>query len=393
MSAPGRSRLLWLLAAGWIDSLCLAFAWTLLLLRIVDQYGLAVAGLSGAAMLCGTALAAPVATHLAARLNGRQVLRLAGTVEAVFRAGVFVLLLSGAPVWTVLVCVVVMNVTAWTGYAGMRAEVAAIAPGPRALTVYCTGVAALEAVGAAAAVLVPSRMLADISLGSLAIVAAYVLALVPTLVVAGGSPIEAPARRSRTRARRVRISSTMVAGTVLMFLGSGPTLLAVALAAQMYGRSAVAPAAIAFTVGSLTAPLLADVVQRRGANGRTTWTLCAVGMVVAWPFAGVSVLALCAAQFASGFAMTSLEGLLDAHVATRAEGSVTGALARVTAGRALGSAGGTAALPVAVAGIGLAATTAALTAVLFATAVGFAVLRLRRPAQARPPAAQPVALG
>jgi hypothetical protein len=180
VSSSGHRRLLWLFAAGWIDSLGLAFAWTLVLLCVVDRYGLGVAGLSGAAMLCGTASAAPVATHLADRLNGRQLLRCAGAVEACLRAAVFVLLMTEAPVSMLLLCVVVMNVTAWTGYAGMRAEVAAIAPGPRALTVYGTGVAALEAIGAAAAVLVPSRTLAHVSFGSATIVAAYVLALVPT---------------------------------------------------------------------------------------------------------------------------------------------------------------------------------------------------------------------
>ena len=391
MSANDRRRLRWLFAAGWVDSLGLAFAWTLVILSVVDRYGLGVAGLSGAAMLSGTALAAPVASRLADRLNGRQLLRCVGALEACLRVLVVGLLLTAAPVPALLVCVVAMNVTAWTGYAGMRAEVVAIAPGPRPLTVYCTGVAALEAIGAAFAVIVPSRVLTDPSFGTVAVVAAYVLVLVPTLVVAGGSPIGKPVRRPPARRTRTAPSRTLVAGTVLMALASGPTLLSVALAAEMFGREAVAPAAISFTAGSLAAPLVADFVQRRGVNGRTAWTLCAVAMLVGWPLAGLSVAMLCVAQLASGIAMTSLEGLLDAHVASHARGSVTGALARVTAGRALGSAAGTAALPLAVTTVGLAPVTMSLTLVLGASAGAFWLRSTRagRPVEIRTDAPLP----
>jgi hypothetical protein len=392
MNAHDRRRLGWLFAAGWLDSLGLAFAWTLVILSVVDRYGLGVAGLAGAAMLLGTALAAPVASHLAERLNGRQLLRSAGAVEALLRVSVVMLLLVRGPVPAILLCVVAMNVTAWTGYAGMRAEVAAVAPGPRALTVYCTGVAGVEAIGAAAAVLVPNQVLAELSLGTVAVVGAYVIVLVPTLVIAGGSPIGAPLRRARARRARTRASSTLVAGTVLMALASGPTLLSVALAAEMFGRAAVAPAAISFTVGALAAPLVADLVQRLGVNGRTTWTMCAAGMVVGWPLAGLSVAMLCVAQLASGIAMTSLEGLIDAHVAERADGPVTGALARVTAGRALGSAAGTAALPFAVTTVGLTSVTTTLTLVLAGSAGAFYLLPARRagrPREIRPEAPLP----
>jgi hypothetical protein len=390
VTARDTRRLRWLFAAGWIDSLFLAFAWTLVILSVVDRYGLGVAGLAGAAMLTGTALAAPVASHLAYRLDGCHLLRVAGGVEAILRALVFVLLLTHAPVAALLACVVLMNITAWTGYAGMRAEVAAIAPGPRALTVYCTGVAGLEAIGAAAAVLLPGSVLTDVSPASVAVVAAYVISLVPTLVVAGGSPIGQALRSPQARRRRTRASSAMVAGTVLMFLASGPTLLSVALAAEMFGRHAVAPAAIAFTAGSFTAPFVADFVERRGVNGRTAWAACALGMVAGWPFAGASVAALCAAQFASGVFMTSLEGLLDAHVADRAKSAATGALARVTAGRAMGSAVGTAVLPIALAVVGLTPVTIALTIALAASVAAFSLVwphRSDEPRDIRPAAA------
>ena len=75
------------------------------------------------------------------------------------RVSVFALLFLDVGVWWLAACVVVMNITAWTGYAGMRAEVAAVAPGPAALTLYGTGVAAVEALGAASAALLPASIL------------------------------------------------------------------------------------------------------------------------------------------------------------------------------------------------------------------------------------------
>jgi len=190
-----RSRIAQLMLAGLIDSLCLSFAWTVLMLQIVADYGLGAAGLTSAAMLVGIALSAPAASHLARLLDGRRLLRSAASAEALMRMAVFALLATSAPLPSIVVCVSIMNVTAWTGYAGMRAEVAAVSPGTSALTWYGTGVAAIEAVGAAAAALLP--LVADMrtpqALGIVTVV--YVLGLVPTIVVAGGSPITRPHRR------------------------------------------------------------------------------------------------------------------------------------------------------------------------------------------------------
>ena len=366
---PGRLRRL--MAAGWIDSICLSFAWTLILLEIVDRYGLRAAGLAGAAMLVGVALSAPVATALAGWLCGRRLLRAAAGAEAVLRVGVFALLLLDVGMWSLALCIAVMNITAWTGYAGMRAEVASVAPGPTALTWYGTGVAAVEALGAAAAALVPAKLVQGPSLALLCIVVGYVLALLPTVLVAGGSTIRA-APRPTPGAQRARPSLPIVAGVVLMSVASAPTLLTVALAAELHGRSAVAPAAIAFTIGSLSAPYLSDLVQRRAANGPVAWVLCAAGMVLLWPFAPLSVAVLCAAQLCSGLFMTTLEGLLDSTTAAEARGSVTGALARGTAGRALGSAAGTGALPLGIVTVGLSAVTGTLAVGLLAVGVAVA---------------------
>jgi len=354
-----RRRVHRLMLAGWVDSLCLSFAWTLILLEVLRRHGLQAAGFAGAAMLVGTALSAPVATHLSVRLGGRQLLRTAAAAEAVLRVGVFALLLADAGMWSLVVCIAVMNVTAWTGYAGMRAEVAAISPGPTAITWYGTGVAAVEAVGVAAAALVPASVVQGLSPAVVCIVAVYVLALLPTVLVAGGSTVAA-VRTVQGGPADARPSMPLVAGVLLMALASAPTLLTVAIAAELHGRAAVAPAAIAFTVGALSAPYLAGIVQRRRANGPVTWILCATGMVVLWPVAGLSIPVLCAAQLASGLFMTTLEGLLDATTAARARGAVTGALARGSAGRALGSAAGTAALPFGLGAVGLSAVTGTL---------------------------------
>jgi hypothetical protein len=283
---------------------------------------------------------------------------------------VFVLLIADAPTLVLAACVGAMNVMAWTGYAGMRAEVAAVSPGTSALTWYGAGVAAIEAVGAAGAALLP--LIADVdSKAVLTIVTGvYILGLLPTVMVAGGSPVprSSPVRAfSRVGSRRSTITLPMLAGVVLMFAASAPTLLSVGLAAELYGRSSVALAAVAFTAGSLLAPGIASVVQRRQANGPLVWLLCAFGMIVGWVGAPWSLAILLVAQAASGLFMTSLEGLLDTSAASRAGSGVTGALARATAGRAIGSAAATAVLPLVLASTGLTPTTAYLAMALLVT--------------------------
>ena len=158
-----------------------------------------------------------------------------------------------------------------------------------------------------------------------------------------------------------------------MFAASAPTLLSVGLAAELHGRASVALVAAAFTVGSLTAPLIAFHVQRRRANGPTVWLLCALGMTLGWVLAPWSVVLMMVAQMASGLCMTALEGLLDTSIAARAGAGVTGALARSTAGRALGSAAAVALLPDAVGQVGLTTSVAFVAGVL-----GVALLVVRR---------------
>src|SRR4051794_29867776 len=137
------------MAAGLVDSLSLSLAWTVVVLEVTAAHGLVAAGLCSTAMLVGVALSAPTAGWLSRRLDGRRLLRFAAGVEAVLRLTVFALLLGHASIWPLALCVTAMNVVAWTGYAGMRAEVAAVSAGAGALTWYGTVGASVEAGGGA----------------------------------------------------------------------------------------------------------------------------------------------------------------------------------------------------------------------------------------------------
>ena len=373
-----RRRLLALMGAGLVDSLFLSMAWTVVVLEVTAAHGLLAAGLCSTAMLVGVALSAPTAGWLSRRMDGRRLLRGTAGVEAVLRLSLFVLLANDAGVPAIAGCVAAMNVVAWTGYAGMRAEVAAAGNGATDLTWYGTVVAAVEAAGVAVAALLPiggetgSRQLL------FALAAVYVLALLPTAVVAGGSRVPRAAavpRSRRARSAVTGVSPAVLGGAALMFVASAPTLLAVALAAQLHGRASVGLAAIAFTLGSLAAPLLAARIQSRSANGPVVWVVCGLGMVVGWALAPYSVLLMCSAQVLSGLCMTALEGLLDADAVRRRPDEVTASLARATAGRAFGSAGGTAVLPLALVFVTLPEGVGAITGVL---AVAGVVVLLRR---------------
>jgi hypothetical protein len=372
-----RRRVLCLMAAGLVDSFALSLAWTVVVLQVTRQHGLVAAGVCSTAMLVGVALSAPTATRMAQWLDGRHLLRTAGGIEAILRLSVMALLAGGAPVWLLAVCVMAMNVVAWTGYAGMRAEVAAVSEGASGITWYGTTVAAVEAVGVAAGALVPVTVGGGLSPAVLtAVVVIYVGALLPTLLVAGGSAVP---RAPRSRVRLSSLSSlsprvarrdwAAVQGALLMTAASGPTLLSVALAAQLHGRAAVGLSAAAFTLGSLFAPALAGLVERTHRNHVTSWLVLAAGMVLGWALAAQAVFWLCVAQTLSGLCMTSLEGLLDTRASRLRPEAVTAALARATAARALGSSAATALLPMLVASAGLSRTAVTLSAALASLAL------------------------
>ena len=393
-----RGRLLALITAGLVDSLILSMAWTVVMLRVTREHGLVAAGLCGTAMLVGVALSAPFAGALSRRLEGRRLLRLAATVEALLRLSVLGLLYGHAPLVLLGVAIAAMNVVAWTGYAGMRAEVAAVSRGAVGITWYGSTVMSVEAVGMALGALLPLSG-AHTAVGLWVLMATvYVLGLLPTVVVAGGSTVPREAARPAVTRRRLRfvgpglrrLSAPVVVGSLLMLVASAPPQLAVALADQLHGQSSVAFAAVSFTAGALLSPVLAGRLQATGHNRPATWVAVAAGIVVGWSLAPLSVVCLCVAQLSSGLCMTALEGLIDSYAAARRPGAVTATLARTTAGRALGSAGGAAAFPALVLTFGLSATTATLAAGLLVTAVVVHVaVRSRRRPGPRAGAAEP----
>ena len=369
--APSRRRLLHLVAAGLVDSFCLSLAWTVVLIELTRRHGLVAAGVCSTAMMVGVALSAPVASWMSQRLDGRRLLRTAGGVEAGLRVGVLMMLAWDVPVFMLAACVALMNVVAWTGYAGMRAEVATVSEGAKGLTWYGTVVAAVEAVGVAAGALVPlgaGGSPSPVVLTAVALV--YVGALVPTLVVAGGSCVpralsQPPTARINPRPRRVRPPSRVaVAGALLMSAASGPTLLAVALASELHGSGSVGLSAAAFMAGSLVAPSLAGTLDRAHRNHGRCWLVLATGMVVGWATAAHGLVWLCLAQVLSGLCMTTLEGLLDTRASRERPDAVTAALARATAARAFGASAGTAVLPILVSRAGLSNTAVTLAAIL-----------------------------
>ncbi len=178
------------------------------------------AGLVSTALLVGIALSAPFAAWLSARLDGRSLLRVAAGVEALLRLSVFAALYLVAPLGVLVACVIAMNIVAWTGYAGMRAEVAAVSTGAAAITWYATIVASVEAVGVALAALLPVSGENVAGWLWVTMTAVYVLGLLPTVIVAGGSAVPRAVRAVRAARTRWRVparpSMPVAVGTGLM---------------------------------------------------------------------------------------------------------------------------------------------------------------------------------
>jgi hypothetical protein len=406
------TRLRRLIATALVDSFGLSLGWTVFSLHVVRGRGLAGLGLCNAAMLVGVALSAPVAARLSARLDGRALLRVTCVTETVLRVGTFTLLLAGAPLVAVAAAVAASNVVAWTGYAGMRAEVAAADPRGAAMTWYMVAVAAIEAAGTATAALLPTDPGGLVSGGLLlAVIAGYGGCLLPTWLVAAGArvPKVQPVTRSAPRLthpglRRVprwgslaqretgrRTTSTapltrlLASGGLVMLLGSGPTLLAVGLAAELHGTRWVAGSALAFALGSLLAPVAVARLERHAVPPAIAWPILGVGMAAGWTFAAWHPLALLAAQLLSGISMSALEGDMDARVAAgnAASRGVTAGLATAAALRAFGSATAVALAPRVIAETGVGWLGAALATGLATLALGRLVRRWSRSAAGR----------
>jgi hypothetical protein len=372
------TRLRRLIATALVDSFGLSLGWTVFSLHVVRGHGLAGLGLCNAAMLVGVALSAPVASRLASRLDGRALLRVTCVTESVLRVGTFALLLTGAPLLLVAVAVAASNVVAWTGYAGMRAEVAAADPRGAAMTWYMVAVAAIEAAGTATAALLPTGPGGLVTGGLLvAVIACYGGVLLPTWLIATTARIPRAhrvgwrRRMSTAPFRSGPLTGLLTSGGLVMLLGSGPTLLAVGLAAELHGTRWVAGSALAFAVGSLLAPFAVARLERRAVPPSIAWPALGVGMAAGWAFAAWHPFALLAAQLLSGTCMSALEGDMDARIAAgdAAPRGVTANLATAAALRAFGSAAAVALAPRVIAANGVGALSIALVTVLAATVV------------------------
>jgi hypothetical protein len=378
-------RLRELLVAGVFDSFGMALGWTVLVLLATARGGLAEAALYNAAMLAGVVLSAPVTGWLARHLSGRALLRGATGVELVLRVAVLAALIAGLPSALVAAGVVVMHVAAWAGFAAMRAEVTTVDSGPRAMTRYALWTVSVEAAGTCVAALLPygpggyptGWLLAGVFV-------AYGGSLVPTMLAARrarvtphgtgpavgtgvgyGSPlIFRTLRRVGTRRRRLPFSPRLLlAGGAIMVLASGPTLLAVPLTTQLYGREWVAGVAIAFTLGCLLSTKAVDIIGRLKLPAVLRWSLWGLGMLVGWLAAPLHAATVLLAQFLAGLSQASFEGDMDSRVAEEAPpDGVTTALAYSASTRALGGSIAVRLLPVLVTAqaVGTAVSTAVL---------------------------------
>ena len=328
-----------LLVAGAVDSLGLAFGWTVFNLLAVYRHGLAATAVLNVAMFAGIALSAPVAARLTRWLDGKRVLQSTAAVEALLRVGSLALLYWGAPLPLLFVLVLVMNVGGWIGFAGMRVEIAAAGAGAAGMTRYLSLTVALEAVGASLAALLPITNQGAISSKWVAAaLVAYGASLLPTALVAGGSGVgvSRAVRGGPVDERRRRL---LVGGALLMVVGSGPTLLFVGLAAQLHGHASVVGAAIAFAIGSLASPAVTRLLSRHGVGALRSWPYWCAGMVIGWVAAPWSLAGLWFAQLLSGLCLTGFQGVMDHALAGDAEdGRATTSLAQGSAARAVGSA-------------------------------------------------------
>ncbi|MEV6490451.1 hypothetical protein AB0M20_17760 [Actinoplanes sp. NPDC051633] len=347
-------RLRELLVAGVVDSFGMALGWTILVLLATARGGLGEAALYNAAMLAGVVLSAPVTGWLSRRWAGRTLLRGAAGIEIVLRVGVLAALIAGLPSVLIAAGVVVMHVAAWAGFAGMRAEVTAVAPGARAMTRYALCIAAVEAAGTGLAALIPvGRGGHPTGWLLVAVFILYAGSLIPTIlsarrarvVVAQADDMPALSLSGRrlvagrhAGGRRSIVSPRLlVAGGAIMLLASGPTLLSVPLTTELHGRHWVAGAAIAFSLGCLLATIAVDAIAAMRLPAVLRWSLWGLAMLTGWIFAPAHAYAVLFAQFSAGLAQTAFEGDMDARVAEEApRHGVTTALAYSASTRALG---------------------------------------------------------
>jgi hypothetical protein len=398
----GEARVRALLAAGLVDSFGLSLGWTTFTLVAVAHGGLSAAGMYNAAMFAGIVASAPVAGWLARRLDGRQLLAGSGAVEMVLRVGTLCALLNGWSSGVISAGVLVMNIAAWTGYAGMRAEVAAAAPGARSMTRYAIAIAAIEAVGASVAALLPAAD--DTGLGHTVLTAVaiwYGASVIPQFVCARRAtvrsgiqvardpvPVSAVSATrlartmSRRRSARARLN-VLLGGGAVMLIASGPASLNTALAAELYGHRAVMVSAICFSAGCLLAGPAVDRLATVRLSPRAAFVFWGVAMLAGWVAAPWSIAGLLVAQFLSGLSATAFQGEMDSRVAEVAPTrTVTASLAWAASVRATGSAVAVRTLPVFTSAAAIGRFSLGCTAALLAGAVAVVVAARRTPTAA-----------
>jgi MFS family permease len=361
-------RLRELLLSGVVDSFGNSLGWTVVLLIGTARGGLREAALYSAAMLVGTVLSAPATGWLSRRLTGRWLLRGTATVEATLRLATLGALVAGFPAGVVAIGIALLNIAAWTGYAGMRAEVSAVDGSPRSMTRYAVGIAGVEAAGTALAALLPKGA-AGYPAGWLlgAVFLAYAGSMLPTMVTARRARIAPLPGASRSRlpgpgipttevVRRahagVRLPSVrlLIAGGGIMLTAAGPVLLAVPVTEELHGSAWVAAAAVAFSLGTLLSTTAIHLITKLRLPAVLRWTLWGLGMLVGWIFAPAYAPMVLFAQFSAGLSQTAFEGDMDARVAEEAPpAAVTRDLAYSASVRALGGAVAVRLLPVLVA--------------------------------------------
>ena len=391
------ARLDQLLATGLTDSFGMTLGWTVFSLLALQANGLAGVGVYSAAMLVGVALSAPATAWLSHRLGAGALLRCTSAIEAALRILTFVLLLAGAPVPVLAALIVVMYASGLACYAGMRAEVSAASPPDRTaatMTIFVTAILAIEAAGVASAALLPGDPPGTAGGLLVVVVAVYGLSPLPVWLVARGALVGRAPRRAARR-RRGGAWLPLLAGALVMLLGSGPALLAVGLAAELYGSRWVAGSALAFTAGALLAPWAVALLERCRLPASITWPAWGAGMLLGWILAPRFLAGLIIAQVLAGLCVAAFEGSMDAYVAARqARSRLAGSLAASEAVRALGSAAAVATLPGlvgtrSIGGFSGLASAVLLTAALVAVVAHWWTRSAPRPVRRRPaPAAR-----
>jgi len=396
------SRLPLLLSAGAVDSVGLAFGWTVFLLAVAAQEGPDAAIAQYAAALVGVAASGPVSARLARRLSPRDLLRLLAVGEGACRVGLFGLFLGHAPVLALAVLVAVMNVLAWCGFAAMRTEVSRVQgaadatgePGAdgaagRLLTLYAVAILSSEALATALASVVlspapPAPVLAVVA-------TVYGMTLVPQWVVGTYAPRGRPPASSGRASWRV-VAVPCGVGGVVFLLAAAPALAATVLAFERYGRAGVLVSAVSFAVGAAGAARVQAAVGRWRLTAAPAFALGAV-MVGGWALSGTGLAGLAVAQVCAGVAQCALEGDLDARtVARTGPAASTSALALSSSSRALGGALAVFLLPAATDAVSLpvlcGATACGLALAAAACVLAPARLVARVPRQRSAPAAE-----